>query len=122
MAWRPVPILPMSDARATAELYARLGFTVVDATPAGQQPYLVAERHGAELHFFHWPDVDPLSSGFRCYLEVDDVDGLHAEWSAVVGSDGLPRLSAPAQQPWGLREMGLVDLDGTLLRVATRPR
>jgi catechol 2,3-dioxygenase-like lactoylglutathione lyase family enzyme len=122
MAWRPVPILPTSDPAATTQLYASLGFAVVDATPEGQPPYLIAERDGGELHFFHAPDVDPLRSGFMCYLEVDDVDRLYDEWVAQVptGQDH-PRLSPPEDKPWGLREMGFVDGDGTLLRLATRP-
>jgi len=122
MTWRPVPILPMSDPAATQELYGRLGFQVVDATPDGQAPYLIAERDGAELHFFHWPEVDPLRSGFQCYLEVDDVDAVYAEWaSQVPGREGHPRVAAPEDKPWGLREMAFVDGDGTLLRLATRP-
>jgi catechol 2,3-dioxygenase-like lactoylglutathione lyase family enzyme len=122
MAWRAVPILPMSDPFRTRELYERLGFTVVDVTPEGQPPYLIAERDGGELHFFHWPQVDPLRSGFRCYLEVDDVDAVHADWASQVPSrEGLPRLTTPEDIPWGLREMAFVDRDGTLVRVATRP-
>ena len=121
MTWRPVPILPMSDPVATQELYGRLGFQVVDATPDGQAPYLIAERDGGELHFFHAPDVDPLRSAFACYLEVDDVDAVYAEWSAAVRHEGHLRLTEPEVKPWGLREMAFVDGDGTLLRLATRP-
>jgi catechol 2,3-dioxygenase-like lactoylglutathione lyase family enzyme len=122
MTWRPVPILPMSDPAATQQLYTRLGFAVVDATPEGQSPYLIAERDGGELHFCHQPDVDPLRSGFSCYLEVDDVDQVYGEWARQVPDGrGHPRLVAPEDKPWGLREMAFVDGDGTLLRLATRP-
>lgn len=119
MPWRSVPILPMSDPAATQALYERLGFDVVDT--GADPPYLIAERDSGEVHFFHWPEVDPLRSGFSCYLEVDDVDAVHREWSQVVGVDGLPRLTVPEAKPWGLREMALVDRDGTLLRLASRP-
>jgi len=122
MTWRPVPILPMSDPAATRALYARLGFAVVDATPQGEAPYLIAERDGAELHFFHAPDLDPQRSAYRCYLEVDDVDLVYDEWSAQVPAGRHhPRLVPPEDTPWGLREMALVDGDGTLLRLAARP-
>ena len=32
-------------------------------------------------------------------------------------SDGIPRLTAPVDQPWGLREFTLVDPSGNLVRV-----
>lgn len=122
MTWRTVPILPMSDPAATKALYERLGFTVADVTPAGQAPYLIAERDGGELHFFHCPEVDPLRSAFSCYLEVQDVDAVYAEWAPHVPTGpGHQALTAPQDKPWGLREMSFVDPDGTLLRLASRP-
>ena len=65
--WRPVPILPSRDAAVTAEFWQRLGFRVVDATPDGD-PYLIAVREGAELHFAHQPDLDPAANRTACYI------------------------------------------------------
>ena len=120
--WRPVPILPYVDAAATEAFWTALGFQVSDGSP-NSEPYLLAVREGAELHFRSLPDTDPATSGFSCYLAVGGdaatLDALHAEWSALpVWSDPLPRLGAPEQMPWGLREMTVVDPNGTTLRLA----
>jgi hypothetical protein len=120
--WRPVPILPYLDAAATQAFWTALGFRVTDGSPDGE-PYLLAVREGAELHFRSLPGTDPATSGFSCYLAVGGdaatLDALHAEWSALpVWSDPRPRLGAPEQMPWGLREMTVVDPNGTTLRLA----
>ena len=55
-----------------------------------------------------------------CCLRVDDVDALHAAFAAAglpASNRGMPRLTAPVTQPWGLREAALVDMDGNLLRL-----
>ena len=117
--WRPVPILPYRDASATSAFWTSLGFQVVDATP-GAPPYLIAVRDGAELHFVANPDVDPAAGWFRCYVAVEDADGLYAEWSRLgLPDEGVPSLRAPADMPWGLRETWLTDPDGTVVRFAT---
>ena len=89
--WRPVPILPSRDAAVTAAFWQRLGFRVVDATP-DDDPYLIAVREGAELHFVHQPDLDPATNR---------------------------SLGAPTLMPWGLREAWLTDPDGTVVRIGS---
>jgi len=120
--WRPVPILPYLDAAATQAFWTALGFRLSNGSPDGE-PYLLAVREGAELHFRSLPGTDPSTSGFACYIgvggDVATLDALHAEWSALpVWSDPLPRLGAPERMPWGLREMTVVDPNGTTLRLA----
>ena len=120
--WRPVPILPYLDAAATRAFWAALGFRVSDGSPSSE-PYLLAVRAGAELHFRALPGLDPATSGFSCYLAIggdhDALDALHGEWSALpVWADPVPRLQPPEDMPWGLREMTVVDPNGTTLRLA----
>ncbi len=120
--WRPVPVLPMRVPARTQKFYEALGFRVSDASP-DDVPYLIARRNGAEVHFFVSPSVDPRTSAFGFYLEVDDVDEVHAEWvEAHEWRSPQPQLIAPEDKPWGRREMALVDPDGTLVRVAARPK
>ena len=117
--WRPVPILPSRDAAVTAEFWQRLGFRVVNAMPDGD-PYLIAVRDGAELHFAHLPDVDPATNQAACYIHVSDVDAVHAEWAALgLPSEGPGSLGAPTQMPWGLREAWLTDPDGTVVHMGS---
>ena len=116
--WRSVPILPSRDPTVTAAFWSALGFRVNDATP-DDTPYLLAVRAGAELHFRSLPQVDPARSDFSCYVAVGDVDALHAEWSSLpVWTPPVPRLEPPEVKPWGLREMTVVDPNGTSVRLA----
>ena len=104
----------------TQKFYEDLGFRVSDASP-DDVPYLIARRNGAEVHFFVSPSVDPRTSSFGFYLEVDDVDVVHAEWSqAHEWRAPEPQILPPEDKPWGLREMAIVDPDGTLVRIASR--
>ena len=96
--WRPVPILPSRDAAVTEEFWQRLGFRVVNAMPDGD-PYLIAVRDGAELHFAHQPDLDPATNRAACYLHVGDATAVHAEWAALglpAGGSGVARRPDPA--------------------------
>jgi catechol 2,3-dioxygenase-like lactoylglutathione lyase family enzyme len=113
MTSRSVPVLPSRDLTATAVLYRRLGFDV--AFP--MDDYLIADRDGAELHFFPAPNLDPASATNGCYLEVADADSLHNEWADL----GVRVIRPLEDKPWGLREFALVDDDGNLIRVASRP-
>jgi hypothetical protein len=86
--------------------------------------YLIVSRGELELHFFHQPDVDPLSTAAGCYLRVDEADALHREWHAA----GVPndpatgsRLTDPVDTDYGLREFALVDPSGNLYRVGSPP-
>jgi alpha-beta hydrolase superfamily lysophospholipase len=54
---------------------------------------------------------------------VADVDALHRAWSQVgIPEQGIPRLTPPRDEDWGLRMFALVDPNGSLLRcMAPRP-
>jgi uncharacterized glyoxalase superfamily protein PhnB len=69
------------------------------------------------LHLAEEPGHDPARTGAVIYLYVSDADRLHAEWAAT-GLEG--RLGHPHDTPYGLREFGFVDADGTLHRVGSR--
>jgi catechol 2,3-dioxygenase-like lactoylglutathione lyase family enzyme len=111
MTGRSVPVLPSRDLTETAVLYQRLGFQVTFP----MDDYLIADRDGAELHFFPVADLDPATSNAVCYLQVDDADALHLEWAAL----GVRVIRPLEDKPWGLREFALVDDSGNLIRVAS---
>ena len=114
-----VPILPSRDIAETLYFYGRLGFTEGGGAPGS---YVILTRGSIELHFWHDPSIDPLSTDFSCYLRVDDADALHASWAEVgVPSDPATgsRLVAPVDTDYGLREFALVDLSGNLLRIGS---
>lgn len=103
-----IPIFRATDAAATGEWYARLGFEVVgEHRFAPELPlYLFLDRNGVELHLSeHEGDARP---GSLVYFWVDDVDAVAVEFGAEI-----------QDQPWG-REVQLTDPDGNRLRVAER--
>jgi catechol 2,3-dioxygenase-like lactoylglutathione lyase family enzyme len=109
---QPIPVLPVRCTQRAKLFYARLGFR-----PASQdgesEDYLVLRAGAVELHFFRWPDLAPAGSGALAHVRVRDADALWRAWSRLgIPDQGSPRLTAPADTPWGLRRFALVDPDG----------
>lgn len=116
MTDRAVPALPSRDFAATVGFYGPFGFTVEfhDST------WLIVRRGDLVLEFFPHPALDPASSDHQANLRIDDLDALHSAIAATglpLASEGIPRLTPIAAQPWGARAAFLVDPDGTLLRL-----
>jgi catechol 2,3-dioxygenase-like lactoylglutathione lyase family enzyme len=116
-AERAEPILPSRDLAETRTFYERLGFTPW-FNGRGPWEYEIVSRGRLVLHFFQDSTRRPAGSDTSCYLRVKDADALHHEWAAIgLPAEGIPRLTAPEDQPWGMREFALVDPSGNLLRV-----
>ena len=110
------PILPARDMQRTRAFYESLGLT------AGyrDQQYEILRRDPLVVHLQVDDELDPATNGTSCYWRVADVDALYREWSSVgLPTKGIPRLTAPLDQPWGMRELALVDPSGNLVRVGT---
>lgn len=118
---RAAPVLPVRDVARALERYRRLGFTARSYEGTSEQApaapfYGFLARDGVQLHVARVDGLDPKTSVVSCYLYVDDVDAVHAEWTAAKVEG---RLTPPRDTPYGLREMGYVDPDGNLLRVGS---
>ncbi|MEV1019935.1 VOC family protein [Streptomyces sp. NPDC050264] len=121
---RLAPIMPSRELSRTIAFYADLGFAADAHYP--DDGYLILLRDEAELHFFHAPDTDPLSTAHAVYLRLGGgahvVDALYEEWrSAGLSPDpyATPRLVEPDDTVYGMREFAVVDLDGNLLRIGS---
>ena len=113
MSDRTTPNLPSKSFAVTADFYRRIGFE----ERFRDEGWMILTRGALELEFFPCPTLNPRTSIASCCIRVDDVDALHEAFLvAALPSTGIPRLTAPVNQPWGLREFGLVDPDGSLLR------
>lgn len=107
--------------RSTRRFYARLGFRVAGG-PERARDYLVMRAGHLELHFFHWPDLEPASSSALCHVSVEDADALHRLWSRLdLPEDGAPRLTPIADTPWGMRRFAIVDPDGNCISCGQAP-
>lgn len=114
------PILPSRDLDATVAFYGPLGFSIA-ARHDPPEAYLILRRGGIELHFFTHPANDPAASLAGAYIRLQHVDPLYEEFARVIHwSPPQPRLHAPADKPWGMREFAMIDPDGSLLRFGAR--
>ena len=63
-------------------------------------------------------DQSPATNRTSCYWRVADADALYREFASLgLPADGAPRLTAPCDEPWGMREFTLKDPAGNLIRV-----
>ena len=96
------PVLHVPDVEAAAEFYRdTLGFT----WDFGDETYAVVWRDNSAIHFVR------DESGPKCvhlFQWVRDVDAYYAE----VTGRGAVVASEPTDQPYGIREFGMQDLNG----------
>jgi catechol 2,3-dioxygenase-like lactoylglutathione lyase family enzyme len=110
----PEPILPALDVARTRAFYELLGFT------AGyfDDRYEILRRGYLVVHLEQNNDLVPERNTCSCYWRVADADHLFEEFAALgLPSTGLPRLTEPQDEPWGMREFTLKDPSGNLIRV-----
>lgn len=96
------PVLHVSDVAATAAFYRDvLGFT----WDFGDERYAVVWRDNVAIHFVR-DEVNPR--GVHLFQWVKDVDAYYRE----VVERGAEVAHEPADQPYGIREFGLRDVNG----------
>ena len=114
---RSEPILPSRDLDETRAFYQAIGFQPW-FQGRGNPGYEILSRGHLVVHFFLERGLDPAANDAGCYLRVKDADRFH-EHCSVLGLPGLgiPRMSPPRDEPWGMREFNIVDPSGNLLRI-----
>ena len=110
-----IPTLPSRDVTETVTFDRRRGF---EGGVHSQGDYAILTRGTLELHFFTHSDLRPEDSSAGCYLRVLDVDAIYRAFAAAeLPRQGIPRIDALQDKPWGLREFAVVDADGNLVRI-----
>lgn len=110
------PILPARDFDETAAFYAAIGFA--ETGRWDDMGYLIIVMDKVELHFFGHPDVVPHQSQAGAYIRTTDVDALSDRIAKLdLPSEGIPRFHRAEDKPWGMRELAVIDPNGTLLRI-----
>lgn len=114
---RSEPILPSRNLDETREFYKKLGFHSWHEGRS-QFEYEIFSRGHLVVHFFLDSGSNPAESDAMCYLRVKDADALYEEFSSIgLPSVGIPRLTKPRDEMWGMREFTIVDTSGNLLRI-----
>lgn len=111
-----IPQLRMTNAVVSVPFYQRLGFAIDwEHRFAPEMPLFVQISRAGQLLFLseHAGDCEP---GGAVYFHVPDVDALYTAFIA----GGATVFRAPADVPWGGREMMVVDPDHNRLRFATQ--
>jgi predicted enzyme related to lactoylglutathione lyase len=99
------PVLHVPDVQATAAFYRDvLGFTF----DFGDETYAVVWRDNSAIHFVR---DSGTPTGVHLFQWVKDVDAYHRE----IVSRGAIVASAPTDQPYGIREFGLRDVNGVTI-------
>ena len=105
---RVAPFLRVADAEASAEWYARLGFSVAWRTLARPDlPLFVAVQNGDALIFLSEHTGDAHPDGL-VYVYVDDIDAIAADFGMTA-----------ELAYYGMREIELTDPDGNRLRIGS---
>jgi catechol 2,3-dioxygenase-like lactoylglutathione lyase family enzyme len=108
--FQTIPVLPSTDFDQTAQFYELLGFRGLRSYP----DYLILKCDEQEIHFF-LEEGDPTyghgHSHFSTYIRAVGVDELYTRLAAA----GVT-VEPPADRPWGLKELVVIDPDGSMLR------
>ncbi len=106
-----IPRLPAINLWETREFFEKqLKFITVNQYP----DYLVMKKEEVELHFFHFPDLDPLTNYSMVYLRLSEgIESIYADFknrNVPIHPNG-----ALETKPWGLMEFAVLDPNHTLL-------
>lgn len=106
------PKLPMRNKAVTKAYYLdQLGFQRVGSQD--YPDYLMVKKDAVELHFFLFPDLDPLQNYGQIYLRTEEIDRLYQYF--LERKVAIHPNSPLETKPWGMREFSLLDPDHNLL-------
>jgi catechol 2,3-dioxygenase-like lactoylglutathione lyase family enzyme len=108
---RVSPTIPVTDINRALRFYRDvLGFDVA-FTNGDPISFAVIKQGDAQLHLSVQPDK---AGSTHTHLMVDDLDGIHD----ALRQAGIPIRQPPSVQPWGLRDLVVVDPDGNSFEIA----
>lgn len=106
-----VPKLPAKSLEETRIYFeTQLEFSIHSRYP----DYLIMKKGLSELHFFSFPDLDPLTNYAQIYFRLESgIEDLYADYlkrGVAIHPNG------PLEnKPWGMKEFALLDPNNTLL-------
>lgn len=110
------PFLPSRDLATSTRFYEELGFELVSENPGLNVLALGGKRfYLQDVHVKEWAENQMIQ------LRVSDVDSIWARIEALdLASryEGV-RLLAPQDQPWGVRELNIIDPAGVCWHICS---
>lgn len=106
-----IPRLPAKDFDQTREFFEKhLQFSLKGVFP----DYLIMEKGEIELHFFHFPKLDPLTNYAMVYLRMES--GIESLYDDFLRREVPIHPNGPLEtKPWGMKEFAILDPNHTLL-------
>ena len=105
-----IPKLPMRDKSKTQAFYLTgLGFE----ERADYGDYLLLKKDEIEIHFFEFPDLNPLENYGQVYIRTNAIEALYQGFLA--NNIPIHPNGSLAIKPWGQQEFSLLDPDHNLL-------
>ncbi len=104
------PVLAALNVAETVAFYEqKLGFT----TAYNDGDYLIFKRPDVMLHLSKYDQFTPETNPFTCYIYVENIEPLYAEYQAagVVHPNG-----ALETKPWKIKEFAILDLNGNCIK------
>jgi len=113
--YKTVPFLPVNDLEETIRYYTKeLGFK--DEWFWGNPPTDAGcHRDELSLLFNQNESLAEKIKGFELVMFVDNVDDIYEEFKA---KPGIEITSSLKDEPWGIREFTVRDINGYLLRIS----
>lgn len=111
---RVTPFMHVPDIEAALRFFAMLGFTTY--VRAGTYAYVQRETAAFRVLQNEGDDgAPPGNRRFAYYIDVEDVDALHAELKPALDALPADHVHGPADKPYGQRELCVLAPDGNTL-------
>jgi hypothetical protein len=106
-----IPKLPAIDLAETKSYFeSAIGFATVSQYPE----YVIMKKGTAELHFFEFKALDPLSNYSMIYIRV--AEGIEQLYLDLEKSGAIMHPNGKLEvKPWGVKEFAILDPNHTLL-------
>ena len=104
---RAMPVLNVSDVRASAAFYERAGVSCHGFWGEDPVDFAIVQRGDVTIGLHYADGPVPSARGWSAYLYVSDIEALHEELTG----EGL-NPSPICDQPYGCRDFDITDPDG----------
>jgi catechol 2,3-dioxygenase-like lactoylglutathione lyase family enzyme len=106
------PKLPMRNKAITRDFYInKLGFEEFGSVDF--QGYLMVKKDNIQIHFFEFKELDPKENYGQVYIRTNDIEKVY---QAFLHQETDIHPNGDLQvNPWGQRELSLLDPDNNLL-------
>lgn len=106
------PKLPMRNKAISKDFYCnQLGFEVFGS--ADFESYLMLQKDEIQLHFFEFPNLNPLENYGQVYIRTQEIERVYNDF--INNKVSIHPAGHLQTKPWEQKEFSLLDPDHNLL-------